>query len=128
MSKKHFITELHSQYFFKAFIVHSWRSSYNVFLMTINTSGTFLSIPTQHCIPLPFFLTHRAHLILSIYSWMCNCPVEHGPLTRGHTLKENWLFLSYHPFIVNNYLAGAGTFCLSPFSILGVLSLFLVTL
>lgn len=44
MSRKHFRTELHFQYFFNVFIVNFWRSSYNVFLMTIKTSSLPLGL------------------------------------------------------------------------------------
>lgn len=51
------------------------------------------------------FLTHPnwCHIILVIqdqfmllkYSWMCSFQLESGQLTRGHVLRENYLYLSH---------------------------------
>lgn len=65
---------------------------------------------------------YQVRFVLLIYGSLYSQSHEHGQLTRGHILKENWLFLSQQPSIVKSPLATHeivptsplhGRFCLS---------------
>lgn len=51
----------------------------------------FISLP-----PPPFILIILSQLVLFIFAWLWNCPLERGKLTSGHTLKEERISLLYH--------------------------------
>lgn len=61
------------------------------FLLATYPPPDFISLP-----PPPFILIIFSQLVLFIFAWLWNHPLEHGKLTSDHTLKEERISLLYH--------------------------------
>lgn len=66
--------------------------SYNVFRSYLSTFQLFPDPPTpspstQLCV---YFYPYQDKFVLLKYSWTCGLLVEHGQLSSGFTLRENW--------------------------------------
>lgn len=84
-----------------------------------------LSLPTQLCVLLVFFINLSSWIVQPIYSWTCGLPLECGWLTRGYALRENWLFRSQNRSIADNSSARDGTWCRLPLTQAALFCLFL---
>jgi hypothetical protein len=80
-----------------------------------------IPLPNSSQIPIPplhpprfmfFFLKNRLYrpAVMSTHSWVWHQSPDHGPPTRGHTIRENWLPpppVKKSPAVNNSYEVGA---------------------
>lgn len=66
-----------------------------------------------------YILNPQDQFVLLTQRWVCGLPLELGHLTRGQTVRENCLSLSWQLMVANNSSARGRMLCLFPISVLG---------
>jgi hypothetical protein len=101
--------------------ISSLRIPCNVFWLCLIPLQCFPNPPTLPYLSNNVFIyfPDQNKFVLPKYFWTCGLPVEHGQLTRGYTLRENWLSLFQKLTTANGSTARNRIPCSTPLSMLG---------